>query len=67
MNKADWLFKLRRVREIDTLDKIIERKENSLPLTELIVFYSAADHRYAEIKTGKLFDKVPPDVWSLVR
>ena len=67
MNKADWLFKLRRVREIDTLDKIIERKENSLPLTELIVFYSAADRRYAEIKTGKLFDKVPPYVWSLVR
>ncbi|EKQ3378290.1 transcriptional regulator, partial [Escherichia coli] len=24
------------------------------------------DHRYAEIKMGKLYDKIPKPVWSLV-
>ncbi|EOR7867399.1 Hha/YmoA family nucleoid-associated regulatory protein [Escherichia coli] len=59
-------MKLRRISEISTLDKVIERKENSLPPGELIVFYSASDHRYAEIKTGKLYDKIPSYVWKLV-
>lgn len=66
MNKQDWLLQLRRVTEITTLDKIIERKEDSLPASELVVFYSASDHRYAEIKTGKLYDKIPSHVWKLV-
>ncbi|HDS3501247.1 TPA: transcriptional regulator [Enterobacter cloacae] len=66
MNKQDWLMKLRRISEISTLDKVIERKENSLSPGELIVFYSASDHRYAEIKTGKLYDKIPSYVWKLV-
>ncbi|EMX5186144.1 transcriptional regulator [Citrobacter freundii] len=66
MNKQDWLLKLRRVSEISTLDKIMERKENSLSSKELVVFYSACDHRYAEIKTGRLYDKIPPHVWKLV-
>lgn len=59
-------MKLRRISEISTLDKVIERKENSLSPGELIVFYSASDHRYAEIKTGKLYDKIPSYVWKLV-
>ncbi|MDN4196372.1 Hha/YmoA family nucleoid-associated regulatory protein [Citrobacter portucalensis] len=66
LNKQDWLLNLRRVSEISTLDKIIERKENSLSSKELVVFYSASDHRYAEIKTGRLYDKIPPHVWKLV-
>ncbi|EFR6141865.1 transcriptional regulator [Escherichia coli] len=66
MNKQDWLMKLRRISEISTLDKVIERKENSLSPGELIVFYSASDHRYAEIKTGRLYDKIPSYVWKLV-
>ncbi|WP_414458285.1 Hha/YmoA family nucleoid-associated regulatory protein [Escherichia marmotae] len=26
----------------------------------------AADQRYAEIKMGKLYDRIPKSVWSLV-
>ncbi|VAK79330.1 hemolysin expression modulator Hha [Enterobacter hormaechei] len=66
LNKQEWLLKLRRTKEIETLDKIIERKEASLAPEELIVFYSAADHRLAEIRTGKLYDKIPPHVWKVV-
>ena len=67
MNKADWLFKLRRITEISTLDKVIERKEDTLTTAELVVFYSASDHRYVEIKVGKLFDKIPAHLWKYAR
>ncbi|EJJ0671525.1 hemolysin expression modulator Hha [Cronobacter sakazakii] len=66
MNKQDWLFKLRKVTDQSTLEKIIERKEYSLTPGELIVFYSAADHRLAEITVGRLFDKVPAHIWRYV-
>ncbi|ELY3740540.1 hemolysin expression modulator Hha [Cronobacter turicensis] len=67
MNKQDWLFKLRKVTEKSTLEKIIERKEQSLTQGELIVFYSAADHRLAEITVGRLFDKVPAHIWRYIQ
>ncbi|ENU4835473.1 Hha/YmoA family nucleoid-associated regulatory protein [Escherichia coli] len=67
MNKADWLLKLRRITEITTLDKVIERKEDTLTPAELVVFYSASDHRYVEIKVGKLFDKIPAHLWTYAR
>nr|WP_206157484.1 hemolysin expression modulator Hha [Pseudomonas aeruginosa] len=66
VNKQDWLFKLRKTTELATLEKIIERKENTLTDDELVVFYSASDHRMAEIKVGKLFDKIPAHVWKYV-
>lgn len=67
MKKQDWLFKLRRITEITTLEKVIERKQDTLPDQELVVFYSASDHRLVEITVGKLFDKIPPHLWSIIR
>ena len=66
MNKQDWLFKLRKITEVSTLEKVIERKEDTLTSAELVVFYSASDHRLAEILSGKLFDKIPAHIWKYV-
>ncbi|ECP2364621.1 hypothetical protein IAJ37_004821 [Salmonella enterica] len=33
----------------------------------MVKFYSAADHRLAEIIMNKLFDKIPVSVWQHVR
>ncbi|EJT8630151.1 transcriptional regulator [Salmonella enterica subsp. enterica serovar Braenderup] len=37
-----------------------------LPLSESEAFYSAADHRRAELVMNKLYDKVPSGVWKYV-
>ncbi|MBB1584605.1 MULTISPECIES: hemolysin expression modulator Hha [Serratia] len=67
MTKQEYLMRLRRCRTRDTLEKIIEKKNNqALPAAELAEFLAAADHRLAELITGKLFDRVPKGVWSLV-
>ncbi|EHN7429406.1 TPA: hemolysin activation protein, partial [Escherichia coli] len=47
--KQDWLFQLRRCSTLDTLEKIIEKNQNSLPPSELESFNAAADHRLAEL------------------
>lgn len=65
--KQDWLFQLRKCQFRETLDKIIEKNEHSLSAGELVTFYSAADHRLAEIIMNKLFDKIPASVWQHVR
>lgn len=67
MNKKEWLLKLRKVKMLTSLDRVISLNENILSDRELIIFYSAADHKYAEIVTNKYFDKVPKDVWRLVK
>nr|WP_250696383.1 Hha/YmoA family nucleoid-associated regulatory protein [Escherichia coli] len=51
--KQDWLFQLRRCSTLDTLEKIIEKKQNSLPPSELESFNAAADHRLAELTMNK--------------
>ncbi|ENL6119096.1 hemolysin expression modulator Hha [Salmonella enterica] len=65
--RKDWLFQLRKCQFRKTLDKIIEKNEHSLSAGELVTFYSAADHRLAEITMNKLFDKIPASVWQHVR
>ncbi|EDQ1914837.1 hemolysin expression modulator Hha [Salmonella enterica] len=65
--RKDWLFQLRKCQFRETLDKIIEKNEHSLSAGELVTFYSAADHRLAEITMNKLFDKIPASVWQHVR
>lgn len=62
--KQDWLFQLRRCSTLDTLEKIIEKNQNSLPPSELESFNAAADHRLAELTMNKLYDKIPPSVWK---
>ncbi|KNC88838.1 hemolysin expression modulator Hha [Trabulsiella odontotermitis] len=65
--KQEWLFQLRRCTSQATLDKVIERNIYTLSEDELESFFSAADHRLAEIITNTLYDKVPESVWHLVR
>lgn len=65
--KQDWLFQLRRCASKETLEKVIESNRYKLNDCELSVFYSAADHRLAELTMNRLYDKVPPSVWSFVR
>lgn len=64
MNKADWLLRLRRLNNVDSLEKIIEKKKYELSDAELAVFWGAADHRLAELIMGRLYDRVPGSVWQ---
>ena len=57
LTKTDYLMRLRRCRSLDTLERVIEKNKYELPEDELAVFYSAADHRLAELTMNKLYDK----------
>ncbi|MBC6504652.1 hemolysin expression modulator Hha [Citrobacter freundii] len=63
MNKAEWLLRLRRLNNVESLEKIIEKKKYELSDAELAVFWGAADHRLAELIMGRLYDRVPGSVW----
>lgn len=64
--REDYLFMLRKFTKLETLETIIHHKELTLPESELVKFFGAADHRLAEIKMGKLYDKVPASVWKYI-
>ena len=49
LTKTDYLMRLRRCQTIDTLERVIEKNKYELSDNELAVFYSAADHRLAEL------------------
>lgn len=66
MTKMDWLLRLRRFSERETLEKIIEKKQYELTDAELAVFWSAADHRLAELVMNRLYDRIPKSVWQFV-
>ena len=67
MAKNDWLLKLRQIHKIDTLEKVIDKKNYELSDRELAVFWGAADHRLAELMMNHLYDHVPTIVWKHVR
>ncbi|MCP1065019.1 hemolysin expression modulator Hha [Serratia symbiotica] len=67
MTKTDYLMRLRKCTTIDTLDRVIEKNKYELSNDELELFYSAADHRLAELTMNKLYDKIPTVVWKYVR
>ncbi|MCI1899122.1 MAG: hemolysin expression modulator Hha [Enterobacter sp.] len=67
LTKTDYLMRLRRCQSLDTLERVIEKNKYELPDRELAVFYSAADHRLAELTMNKLYDKIPTSVWKFVR
>ncbi|MEG5552303.1 hemolysin expression modulator Hha [Enterobacter wuhouensis] len=66
MTKMDWLLKLRRIHKRESLEKIIEKKYYELSDAELAVFWSAADHRLAELVMNRLYDRIPKSVWQFV-
>jgi|GEM_PF-23560 len=65
LTKVDYLMRLRRCQSIDTLERVIEKNKYELSDNELAVFYSAADHRLAELTMNKLYDKIPVTVHTL--
>ena len=67
MTKFDYLMRLRKCTTIETLERVIEKNKYELSEDELVLFYSAADHRLAELTMNKLYDKIPPSVWKFVR
>ncbi|ACT12114.1 HHA domain-containing protein [Pectobacterium brasiliense] len=67
MKKIDYLMRLRKCTTIDTLERVIEKNKYELSNDELEMFFSAADHRLAELTMNKLYDKVPTAVWRYVR
>ncbi|PVZ87323.1 transcriptional regulator [Serratia sp. S1B] len=67
MTKIDYLMRLRKCTTIDTLERVIEKNKYELSNNELEQFYSAADHRLAELTMNKLYDKIPVAVWKFVR
>lgn len=68
MGRNDYLMRLRRLSSLDTLEKVIEKKRYGEMTTEdHFTFSGAADHRLAELITGRLYDRVPRPVWKWVR
>ncbi|WP_458321622.1 HHA domain-containing protein [Providencia sp. CRPN81066] len=67
MTQTDYLMRLRKCTTIDTLERVIEKNKYELSEDELELFYSAADHRLAELTMNKLYDKIPASVWKFVR
>ena len=67
MTKTDYLMRLRKCTTIDTLERVIEKNKYELSDDELELFYSAADHRLAELTMNKLYDKIPTAVWKLIK
>lgn len=60
-------MQLRVCKKIETLDFIIQRKIKKLSGYELEIFYSAADHRLAELVTNQLYSKIPAQLWRWVK
>ncbi len=67
MTKTEYLLRLRKCTTIDTLERVIEKNKYELSDDELELFYSAADHRLAELTMNKLYDKIPVSVWRYVK
>lgn len=65
--KQDWILKLRRCSNKETLQTVTERIKKRLSGKELGVFQLAADHRMAEIIMQKLYNEVPPNVWKYIK
>lgn len=66
MTKMDFLLRLRRCSKLDTLELVVSHQRERMSREWINEFELAADHRRAEIITGKLFDRVPGTVWRLL-
>lgn len=64
MNKNDFLMQFRRCQKKETLEFMIYRKVKKIPSEQIEAFWSAADHRLAEITMGKIFTRIPKPAWT---
>lgn len=65
----DYLMTFRKCSSLDSLEKVYDKLNYSLTNDlEMSNMYRAADHRRAELVSGKLFDlgKVPKLLWTQV-
>lgn len=65
----DYLMTFRKCSSLDSLEKVYDKLNYSLTDdTEMSNMYRAADHRRAELVSGKLFDlgRVPKSLWAQV-
>lgn len=67
--EAFYLLRFRRSRNPDTLEKMYEsmRDRGQVPPEDTEAFEVAADHRRAELASGRIWDKIPPHVWQYVK
>ncbi|QTP13376.1 Hha/YmoA family nucleoid-associated regulatory protein [Serratia symbiotica] len=65
--KIEYVMQLRRCQKRETFDTVVASMKEKLSGAELFKFLSAVDHRMAELATGKYYDKVPKEVWRLVK
>ncbi|PVZ82549.1 transcription modulator YdgT [Serratia sp. S1B] len=66
---SDYLQTFRRCSNLDSLEKLYDKLNYSLTDTDDVInMYRAADHRRAELVSGKLFDlgKIPKSLWAQV-
>lgn len=66
MTKMDFLLRLRRCSKLDTLELVVSHQRERMSRAWVNEFELAADHRRAEIITGRLFDRVPKAVWQQI-
>lgn len=59
-----YLMKFRKCASEDTLERVFERFRDKLSGHELEAMMSASDHRRAELRHNKLWDKVPASAWK---
>ncbi|WP_073970360.1 Hha/YmoA family nucleoid-associated regulatory protein [Serratia ficaria] len=64
-----YLLRFRRSRNADTLERMYEsmRDRKQVPTEDREAFEAAADHRRAELASGRLWDKIPAHVWQYVK
>lgn len=68
MSKNEYLMRLRRISNVKTLERVIEKKHyDDMDTNDRVAFNAAADHRLAELITGRLYDRVPKSAWTYVR
>jgi len=68
MSKSDYLMRLRRISSIAPPEKVIENKRyDEMTDGDRLAFSLPADHRLAELMTGRLYDRVPSSAWTWVR
>ncbi|WP_337261625.1 MULTISPECIES: transcription modulator YdgT [unclassified Serratia (in: enterobacteria)] len=68
-NTIDYLMTFRKCSSLDSLEKVYDKLNYSITNDgEMSNMYRAADHRRAELVSGKLFDlgKVPKSLWAQV-
>ncbi|WP_350262749.1 Hha/YmoA family nucleoid-associated regulatory protein (plasmid) [Pantoea sp. BJ2] len=66
MTKTDFLKKFRRCSSYEILEKVAKHKRECVPVDFRSSFEGAFDHRKAEIRMQRSYDRIPPEVWRFI-